>query len=72
MYCSEMISKALAEATHKRILIERTRPTTRETQFFSAYMNLPYSYTNKLEIVAIDDLYTNPYCRLIKKYNYKE
>ena len=72
MYCSEMISKALAYATNKRILIGTTRPTAIEADFFSAYMHLPYSYTSKLEIVAIDNLYTNPFCRLVKEYDYKE
>jgi hypothetical protein len=71
MYCSEMIYKALAKATNKRILIETTKPTIREAKFFSAYMHLPYSYTSKLEIIAVDNLYTNPYCSLIKEYNYQ-
>lgn len=71
MYCSEMISKALTKATRGRIMIERTKPTALEARFFSVYMRLPYSYTSNLEIVAIDNLYTNRHCKLVKEYNYE-
>ena len=71
MYCSEMIMKALARATNKRILIETTKPTNTEARLFSAYMSLSFAYTSKLQIVSIDNLYTNPSCQLIKGYNYK-
>jgi len=70
MYCSEMISKALAEATNKRIQIETTKLTTNQAALFSAYTHLPFAYTSKLQIVSIDDLYTNRLCHLIKEYNY--
>ena len=70
MYCSEMISKALRNSTRKRILIETTKLTITEARFFSAYSHLPFAYTSKLRIVAIDNLYINPYCHLIKKYDY--
>ncbi len=72
MYCSEMIRKALARVTNKRILIETTDITTTEARFFSAYTHLPFSYTSKLQIVSIDNLYKNPSCFLIKEYNYKK
>ena len=71
MYCSEMISKVLARATGKRILIETTKPTNTEAGILSVYIHLPFTYTSKLQIVSIDNLYTNPYCHLIKEYNYK-
>ena len=71
MYCSEMIGKVLAEATRKRILIRTTKLTAKEAGIFSVYMHLPFTYTSKLQIVPIDNLYTNPYCYLIKEYNYK-
>jgi hypothetical protein len=70
MYCSEMISKLLAMATKKRILIETTKPTNTEARVFSTYMHLPLTYTSKLRIVSIDNLYTNPSCFLIKEYTY--
>lgn len=71
MYCSEMIRKALARVTDKRILIGTTKLTDTEARVFSAYAHLPFDYTSKLEIVSIDNLYKNPSCHLIKEYNYK-
>jgi hypothetical protein len=71
MYCSEMISKALAKVTGKRILIETTKVTGTEARLFSAYMHLPFIYTSRLQIVSIDNLYKNSFCYLIKEYNYK-
>ncbi|MES1215448.1 MAG: YiiX/YebB-like N1pC/P60 family cysteine hydrolase [Bacteroidota bacterium] len=71
MYCSEMISKALVRVTNNRISIETTKLTSTEAELFSAYAHLPFTYTSKLQIVSIDNLYTNPFCRLIKNYNYK-
>ena len=71
MYCSEMISKALSRATDKKILIKTTELTNTEARLFSSYTHLPYTYTSELRIVCIDALYTNSFCRLIKKYNYK-
>jgi len=70
MYCSEMIRNVLARATGKRILIETTKLTNREAGLFSVYTHLPFTYTSKLQIVSIDNLYKNAYCRLIKKYSY--
>jgi len=70
MYCSEMICKAVTEATGKRILIEPVRLNITEAGFLSAYAHLPISYTNGLPIIPIDALYVNPFCRLIKKYDY--
>jgi len=71
MYCSEMIGKALAIATNKRILVETTKLTNEEASIFSAYTHLPFRYTNKLRIVSIDNLYKHSSCYLIKEYNYK-
>ena len=72
MYCSEMISKALAEATNKRILIKPTKLTTGEASLFSAYTHLPFTYANRLKVIPIDALYTNSFCHLVKKYNYEK
>jgi Permuted papain-like amidase enzyme, YaeF/YiiX, C92 family len=71
MYCSEMIRKALARVTGKRILIETTKLTGTEARLFSAYSHLPFTYTSKLRIVSIDNLYKHSSCCLIKEYNYK-
>ena len=70
MYCSEMISKAVTEATGKRITIEPIQLTMVEASFLTAYSRLPISYTNNLPIIPIDALYVNPFCRLVKKYDY--
>jgi hypothetical protein len=72
MYCSEMISKAITEATRGRIGIERTRFTATEARIFAAYCNLPIDYTSELEIIPIDALYTNPYCHIVKTYDYQK
>ena len=71
MYCSEMVSKALAAATDNRIKIKTSKPTAIEAGFFSAYTHLPYSYVKQLEIVAIDNLYERATCHLVKTFNYK-
>jgi hypothetical protein len=70
MYCSEMISKAVTEATDKRILIEPFQLTMVEASFLTAYSRLPISYTTGLPIIPIDALYLNPFCRLVNKYDY--
>ena len=71
MYCSEMIRKALESVTNKRISIETTDLTSTEAGLFSVYMHLPLTYTSKLKIVSIDNLYKTMSCKLIKEYNYK-
>lgn len=68
MYCSEMISKALAKATLNRIITGSTQLTKAEANSFSVYSKLPFSYTSELRIVAIDNLYIHPFCRRIKKF----
>jgi hypothetical protein len=71
MYCSEMVSKALSSATNNRIRIKTTELTNTEALTFSAYTHLPFSYARSLKVIPIDNLYTNSFCRLIKRYNYK-
>jgi Permuted papain-like amidase enzyme, YaeF/YiiX, C92 family len=70
MYCSEMIMKALAKGTNNRIMAETTGLNGVESRVLSAYLQLPFSYTNNLRIVSIDNLYRNQYCEIIEKYNY--
>jgi hypothetical protein len=71
MYCSEMISKALSRITGKRISIETTQPTATEARLFSTYSHVPFAYASSLQVVSIDNLYTNRFCHLIKEFNYK-
>jgi hypothetical protein len=70
MYCSEMIKKSLAAATGNRIDIATTSTTPEEAKFFSAHLHLDSAYLSKLGIVALDNLYLNPHCRLIKKFDF--
>jgi hypothetical protein len=70
MYCSEMIKKSIAKATDLRIKMETTRLTKREALIMSSQLHLPFSYVKSLELVAIDNLYTNPYCRLIQRFDF--
>jgi hypothetical protein len=70
MYCSEMISKALAIATKKRIIIKKTIPTEKEAEYFANRFNKPVGKIRKVQAVAADDLYLIPDCRKIKQYQY--
>ena len=72
MYCAEMISKALAQATRGRITFETTKLTVTEAKLFSNYSHLPFEYTSRLRIISVDNLYVNPYCHLVKEYNYEK
>ncbi|MBL7741725.1 MAG: hypothetical protein JNK14_21075 [Chitinophagaceae bacterium] len=71
MYCSEMVSKSLAAVTNKRIAIGTTRLSDDEARLFSSHIRIPFAYASKLSVVAIDDLYKNPFCHTIKEFNYK-
>ena len=69
MYCSEMIKKSVAFATSNRIKIATTQPTANEIGILSKYIHLDSS-AKPLEIVAIDNLYINPNCKLIREYKF--
>ncbi len=70
MYCSEMIKKGLAKATDNRIIIATTKANKNEAKFFAAHLDLPLSYTTNLEVVSIDNLFTNPHCRAIRRFDF--
>ncbi len=70
MYCSEMISKAVKKASVNRIIIQPVEMSAIEAGILTAYTHLPFQYTNRLPIIPIDALYVNPFCHLVKKYNY--
>jgi|SRR5450432_415029 len=70
MYCSEMISKMLSKATNNRIRISLSNLNAVEAMGFAAYAHLPLEYTSKLSVVAMDALYMNPHCQVVKKYSY--
>jgi hypothetical protein len=70
MYCSEMIRKGLAQASNNRILLPTTRPVATEARFFAQKLHSTFEYVSSLDIVAIDNLFLNPYCRLVKRFDY--
>lgn len=70
MYCSEMIGKALVIATNYRIKLQTTVPTKSEAKFFARHLNVDEKYLRTLDIVTIDNLFINPNCRLIKRFDF--
>jgi hypothetical protein len=70
MYCAEMISKGLSQATDKRISIQATQLTKQEIKLFSIYSHRAFLDTSKLEIIAVDNLYVNRYCREVKRFEW--
>jgi hypothetical protein len=70
MYCSEMIAKALERATNDRIRIETTTPTEKQAEMFTNYLHLPHAYASELNVISIDNLFMNSYCRLIKRFDF--
>jgi hypothetical protein len=70
MYCSEMVSKALAKATANRIKIATTQPTTIEAAALSSHIHLSMAATRKLKIIAIDNLYLNKFCTPVFRYSF--
>lgn len=72
MYCSEMIKKALARSTANRIIIETTQPTVVEATVLASHSNLPLASAKSLRIIAIDNLYINPYCKPVRRYRFFE
>ena len=71
MYCSEMIAKLLAKATSGRILIRGTKPNIIEAGCFASYAKLPFDHVKGLEIIAMDNLYTLPSCRMVQSISFR-
>jgi hypothetical protein len=70
MYCSEMISKALTKVTEKRIVLNTTRATRAECVFYSAHFKMKPEDMMKVELIAIDNLFVHPECRLVKAFEF--
>lgn len=70
MYCSELVSKVFTKATHKRICINATKLTKLEANAFAVYSKHAFDYAKTPEIIAIDNLYKQPLCRVVKEYKY--
>ncbi len=71
MYCSEMVTKAIAKATQKRMVIKPTKLTAVEARIYASYARLSMEYVNGLEVIAIDNLYRQPWCSLVNEYSYR-
>jgi hypothetical protein len=70
MYCSEMICKALAKVTNKRIVLNTTQLTPLEAQFYSVHLKMKAADMIKEKVIAIDNLFIHPQCRLIKAFEF--
>jgi hypothetical protein len=70
MYCSEMIKKALESATTNRIQIQTTEPTAFEILAASTFLKRSVNSEENFKIVAIDNLYINPHCREIQRFDF--
>ena len=75
MYCSEMIYKALKKISADRILIEQSLIPKNIWNMILIYFK-EYNFTkniiSKRKIIAIDNLYTNPHCKLLIKFALKD
>jgi hypothetical protein len=72
MYCSEMIFKGLAQATHKRLLIATDRITDRNKfKLIKRYFKLTEKQIVTRDIIPIDHLYLNPWCTILKRYPFQ-
>jgi hypothetical protein len=75
MYCSEMIYKALRKITADRIVIKQSLIPENMQNMLSIYFK-EYNFTktiiSKRKIIAIDNLYNNPNCRLLMKFALKD
>lgn len=72
LYCSEMIYKGLAHATNKRILIATSRITDRNKfKLIKRYFKLTEQQIVTRDIIPIDHLYLNPWCKVLKRYPFQ-
>lgn len=73
--CSEMIYKVLKKVTDDRIVIEQSYIPQNMQHLISAYFkkyNFNKNSISARKIIAIDNLYLNPHCRLLMKFALKD
>ena len=70
MYCSEMVKKAVERATKNRIKISLTKPGWIEAQVFAREAHIPIDAAKNLKLVALDDLYLNAHCQVVKRFKF--
>jgi hypothetical protein len=74
LYCSEMIAKSLAKASNGRIVIATSLIPQHMLRMVQTYLETryPIEAIAKHHIIAIDNLYLNPHCRQILKFQLKQ
>jgi len=72
LYCSELVYKAVRYATKERIALNVTQATIPELHIYSKYTHVPISEIKRNECVAMDNLYIDPSCSLIKKFTFTD
>jgi hypothetical protein len=70
MYCSEMIYKAMKQATNGRITFNKTKLTKGEMELYSYHTHIPVADIKFTEAIAIDNLYIHASCALVKKFSF--
>lgn len=75
LYCSEMIYKVLKKVTNDRIIIVQSYIPQNMQHLISVYFK-KYDFNKNIistrKIIAIDNLYMNPHCRLLMKFALKD
>jgi hypothetical protein len=65
-----MIKKGVERATGNRISIQTTKPNQQEAAFFAKHLRVPVSYATNLDVVAIDNLFLNTQCKVIRRFQF--
>jgi hypothetical protein len=75
LYCTEMIYKVLKKVTDDRIIIEQSYIPQNMQHLVSVYFT-KYNFNKNIirtrKIIAVDNLYSNPHCRLFMKFALKD
>ncbi len=75
LYCSEMIYKVLKKVTNDRIVITQSYIPENMQHLIAVYFKKYNPNKNIIsirKIIAIDNLYDNPHCRLLMKFALKD
>lgn len=73
MYCSEMIRKGLARATHNRIQIPTDRITDkRKYKVIRQYFKIDNKAIAERDLIFIDHLFLAPGCSVIKRFVFRQ
>lgn len=69
LYCSEMIYKAIRDATGNRIILPSSSIDNFKPKIMGYKNNT--AFFKKFEFIGIDDLYLNPFCKEIIRVKYQ-